>query len=92
MARLDCELRGITDRYWALRSMGDQRLSQMAEVPAILSRFYASHETIVSCVHQMETELLHRDVKPGPEAELHLQVSLVPQTFLFIIIIVVVNV
>jgi len=79
--RLDSELQTITDRYKALRSQSDQRLSKMKELPAILNRFYVSHETIVSCVQQLETELLQGDIQPGPEAELHLQVSLVFHPF-----------
>ena len=75
--RLDAELQSVTDRYRALRSMGSQRLSQMTEVPAILERFYATHETVINWVSQLESDLQQRDIQPGPEAELHLQVSLV---------------
>ena len=82
VARLDTELHSIAERYSSLSSASDQRLTQMMEIPAMLSRFYVSHETIVSCVHQLETELSQRDVQPGPEAELHLQVSLITRLFL----------
>jgi len=83
VARLDSELQTIADRYNALCNRSDHRLGQMMEVPAILSRFYASHETVVNCVRQLETELVQRDIQPGPEAELHLQVSVMPQPFLY---------
>ena len=82
VARLDSELQSINDRYRALCSMSDRRLSHMMEVPTILSRFYASHETVINCVRQLETELLQKDIQPGPEAELHLQVSVIPKPFL----------
>ena len=74
-AQLDSELQSITDRYTALRSRSEHRLSQMTEVPAILERFYTSHETVMNWVSQLESDLQQRDVQPGPEAELHLQVS-----------------
>jgi len=73
-ARLDSELQSITARYMALRSRSERRLSQMTEVPAILERFYTSHETVMNWVSQLESDLQQRDVQPGPEAELHLQV------------------
>ena len=74
-AQLDSELQNITDRYVALRSRGEHRLSQMTQVPAILERFYTSHATVVNWISQLESDLQQRDVQPGPEAELHLQVS-----------------
>jgi len=73
--QLDTELQSLVDRYAALRSMASQRLSQMEEVPVILERFYTSHQTITSCISQLETDLQQRDIQPGPEAERHLQVS-----------------
>ena len=75
--RLDAELQSVADRYRALLSMSSQRLSQMTEVPAILERFYATHETVINWVSQLESDLQQKDIQPGPEAELHLQVSLV---------------
>jgi len=75
VARLDSELDSISVRYVALRRASEQRLKHMMEVPAILQRLHASHETVVSLVRQIELELEQRDVQPGPEAELHLQVS-----------------
>jgi len=76
-AQLDCELESISSRYTALRSMSSQRLSQMGQVPVILERFYASHQAVINWVSQLESDLQQRDIQPGPEAELHLQVSLV---------------
>ena len=75
--RLDAELQSVTDRYRALRSMSSRRMSQMSQVPAILERFYATHETVINWVSQLESDLQQRDIQPGPEAELHLQVLLV---------------
>ena len=75
VVQLDCELQNVSDRYTALRSTSSQRLSQMLEVPAILERFYASHQAVMNWVSQLESDLQQRDVQPGPEAELHLQVS-----------------
>ena len=51
--QLDCELQNVSDRYTALRSMSSQRLSQMLEVPAILLRFYASHQAVMNWVSQL---------------------------------------
>ena len=74
VAQLDSELQSIIDRYTALCSMSEQRLSQMTEIPAILERFYTSHQTVINWVSQLESDLQQRDIQPGPEAELHLQV------------------
>ena len=76
-AQLDTELQSIRNRYTALRSRSSLRLSQMVEVPAILERFYASHQTVLNWVSQLESDLQQRDSQPGPEAELHVQVSVI---------------
>ena len=77
VARLDSELDSITSRYRALRRTSKERLSQMTEVPMILQRFYTTHQTVIDCISQLESQLEQRDVQPGPEVELHLQVSLI---------------
>jgi len=77
VARLNSELDSITSRYRALRRTSEERLSQMTEVPMILQRFYTTHQTVIDCISQLESQLEQRDVQPGPEVELHLQVSLI---------------
>ena len=82
VAQLDSELYSVNDRYMALCSLASQRLSHMMEVPGILERFYASHQTVLSWVSQLDSDLQHRDIQPGPEAELRLQVSLITYCYL----------
>jgi len=77
VTRLDSELRSVTDRYTALRTTSAERLRQLTETPAILERFYTTHQTIINLMSELESDLQQRDIQPGPEAELHLQVSLV---------------
>jgi len=76
VTKLDSELQSITDRYEALHSTSEQRLAQMTELPALLERFYTGHRTVVSLVTQLESDLQQKDLQPGSDAELHLQVSL----------------
>jgi len=78
VTQLSSELQSVTDRYQALCRLSEQRLAQLTELPALLERFYTSHQTVISLVTQLDSDLLQKDVQPGPEAELHLQVSLIP--------------
>jgi len=75
--QLDSELEMLRDRYTRLSDTSDHRLSRMMEVSVVLKRFLTSHETIVELVSLLDVELGEKDIQiqPGPEAELHLQVS-----------------